>query len=396
MMIKVSKAHKLFTKKYKVLAMLLLFFSCTNTQTNMKREFENLFDEKFSSDAPGGVVLVKKGNDIVFLKSYGIENLGSNKKITPNTVFNTGSVSKTFVSNAILILEEEGLLSIEDNLYTYFKDFDNPGIAKKIKIKHLLTHTSGLPDLRKVDEDIEFYLTAKDEGNFEPLKRTKTLNFEPGEKFEYSNPAFNGLALIIEKVTQKKWQSFVEEKIFKPSGMINSKITDGAYPEHDVAHAYTPKNGIFFEDDYGECPTFPAAGNGGVWSSVLDLVKYEEALQNADFLSKGTINDSRNVYTPKNWKSKVKPDVGYSWFLLEKEDSTNDFGVKIVSHTGWQGGFRAFYISVPEKNMLYVGLFNKPISNLLESFNPFSNPKENVTDVRVNGVRILENLNWLD
>lgn len=395
-MIKVSKAYKLLTMYYKVVAILLLFFSCANTYTDMKKEFEHLFDEKFSSDAPGGVVLVKKGDHIVFLKSYGIENLGSNKKITPNTVFNTGSVSKTFVSNAILILEEEGLLSIEDNLYTYFKDFDHPDIAKKIKIKHLLTHTSGLPDLRNVDEDIEFYLTAKDEGNFEPLKRTKALNFEPGEKFEYSNPAFNGLALIIEKVTHKKWQSFVEEKIFKPSGMTSSKITDGAYPEYDVAHAYTPKDGVFFEDDYGECPTFPAAGNGGVWSSVLDLVKYEVAIQNSTFLSEEIVINSRHVHTPKNWKSKINPDVGYSWFLLEKEDTANHFGVKIVSHTGWQGGFRAFYISIPEKNILYVGLFNRPISNLLESFNPFTNLKENVTDVRVNGVRILENLNWLD
>lgn len=359
-------------------------------------DFENLFDSKFSEDDPGGVVLVKKGDGIVFLKSYGIEDLESGKRITPNTIFNTGSISKTFVSNGILILEESQLLSLEDSLDKYFKDFDHTDIAQKVKIKHLLTHTSGLPDSREVDDNIEFYLTAKDEENFEPIKHTAALNFEPGEKFEYSNPAFNGLALIIEQVANQKWQDFIWEKIFKPAGMNHSKITDGSYPEKEVAHGYTPQNDIFMEDDYGECPTFAAAGNGGVWCSVLDLVKYEDALRNATFLTEEAIGKSRNVIRPSNWKSTEDPDVGCSWFMAEKENPSNTFGVKVISHTGWQGGFRAFYVSIPEKDILYVGLFNRPISDLSESYNPFTAPDENAADVRIRGVNILQNNNWLD
>src|SRR5690606_1458398 len=163
--------------------------------------------------------------------------------IDENTIFNTGSISKTFVSNGVLMLEEANLLSLEDSLYQYFEDFDQDDIAKKVKIKHLLSHTSGFPDSRKVDENFEFYLTAKDEENFQPIKHTEALNFEPGKEFDYSNPAFNGLALIIEKITMQKWQSFIHDKIFMPSGMTHSKITDGAYPNHGVAHAYTFENG---------------------------------------------------------------------------------------------------------------------------------------------------------
>src|SRR5699024_127346 len=136
--------------------------------------------------------------------------------------------------------------------------------------KHLMTHTSGLPDSRKVSEQFEFYLTAKDEENFNPIKKTTELNFEPGSRFQYSNPAFNGLALIIEKITDQKWQDFIIENIFKPADMDESKITDGPHPEEGVAHAYESENNIFAESDYGEVPTFAAAGNGGVWCSILD------------------------------------------------------------------------------------------------------------------------------
>lgn len=382
--------------KYYILLVSILLNACTTTQTNMKSDFENLFDDKFSDNDPGGIVLVKKGDQLVFLKSYGVENLETGKKIDTNTIFNTGSISKTFVSNGILMLEEAGLLSLEDNLHQYFNDFNKEDIAKKVKIKHLLSHTSGLPDSRKVDENIEFYITAEDEGNFQPIKHTETLKFEPGEEFDYSNPAYNGLALIIEKVTKQPWQSFIKNKIFQTSGMNHSKITDGMYPDHGVAHAYTPHNGIFKEDDYGEYPTFAAAGNGGVWCSILDLTKYEKALRNAVFLSAKTIEKSQNILIPENWKSTDDPEVGCSWFISEKEHPSNDLGVKVISHTGWQGGFRAFYISIPEKDILYVGLFNRPISNLSESYNPFTKIAENLSDVRVSGLKILQDYNWLD
>lgn len=370
--------------------------ACTNTQNNIQADFEALFDDKFSENEPGGIVLVKKGNEIVFLKSYGVEDTETGKKIDTNTIFNTGSISKTFVSNGILMLKEANLLSLEDSLFHYFKDFDNEEIAKKVKIKHLLSHTSGLPDSRNVSEDIEFYLTAKDEENFQPIKHTQSLNFEPGKEFQYSNPAFNGLALIIEKVTHQKWQDFIKEKIFIPSGMKHSKITDGPYPEHDVAHAYTLEDKVFQEDDYGEYPTFAAAGNGGVWCSILDLVKYEKALANETFLKKETIENSQNVWMPKNWKSLEDPDVGYSWFIAKKEHKQNELGLKVISHTGWQGGFRAFYISIPEKDILYIGLFNRPVPNLSESYNPFTKTEENASDIRVSGINILKDHNWLE
>lgn len=383
------------TIKIFIFGFLLSIISCSGPSMDITSEFENLFDPHFAEDEPGGVILVKKGEETIFLKSYGIADLETGEEITPHTIFNTGSVSKTMVANGILRLHEMNQLSLSDPLSKYFDDFKNPEIAAKVTILHLLTHTSGLPDSRKVSEEFDFYLTAKDEENFEPIKGTTALNFEPGSRFQYSNPAFNGLALIIEKVTGEKWQDYITEHIFSPAGMDESTITDGPHPQDGVAHAYEMKEEAYEESDYGEVPTFAAAGNGGVWCSVLDLAKYESALQNALFLEKETVEASRRPVRFSEWAAPETPDVGHSWFLAEKDQASNSFGVKIISHTGWQGGFRAFYISIPEKEIFYAGLFNRPIPDLKESYNPFIDPIENKEDVRIKGIQILEDHGYL-
>jgi CubicO group peptidase (beta-lactamase class C family) len=178
--------------------------------------------------------------------------------------------------------------------------------------------------------------------------------FEPGERFQYSNPAFNGLTLIIEKVSKTKWQEFIKERIFIPSKMDSSKLTDGSYPDSGVAHGYIKEDNLFKENDYGEVPTFCASGNGGLWSSVRDLVSYNLALKNALFLDKKFIKESKTVFRPDNWNSEQDPAIGYSWFISEVD------GQKHVGHTGSQGGFISDFVTIPEKEILYVCLCNTP------------------------------------
>lgn len=336
----------------------VLLISCQqNRERILAKEIDLLFHQEFTENEPGGAVLIMKGEKIIFSKGYGFADLTTKEKITTQTLFNTGSISKTFVSNAILQLADEGKISLLDSLDKHFPDFKNKSIARQVQIHHLLTHTSGLPDNRWKLLSEEFLLTAKDEENFAPLKQNDSLLFEPGSQFEYSNPAYNGLALIIEKIEGKKWQSVVTEKIFKPAGMVNSLITDGPFPGKGVSHAYVNKDGHWKELDYGEEPTFAAAGNSGVWSSVEELAKYEIALRKALFLKKETIARSRTITTYGNWKSEKPPFIGFGWFLSQPSDS-----IKIVSHTGSQGGFSSDYISIPEKEIIYVLLCNLPKS----------------------------------
>lgn len=326
-------------------------------QSVVEKRIDSLFSSFLTPGAPGGAVLVVKDAKILFSKGYGVADIETKEAITPHTLFNTGSITKTFVSNAILILEQRKKLSTEDNLIKYFPDFKNKEIAQKVKIKHLLSHVSGLPDCREVAKNLEFYLTADDVQNFAPLQQTDTLVFEPGNKFQYSNPAYNGLALIIEKVTGMKWQDFVRKEIFVKAGMKESDITDGAHPQKGVAHGYIKEKNSYKELDYGEEPTFCASGNGGIWCSVTDLYKYYNALMKPAFLNKEIINNSMQMKNFETWADTSKPFIGYSWFITKTFD-----GQQRIGHTGSQGGFVGNFQFISEKKIFVSMLFNIPQS----------------------------------
>jgi CubicO group peptidase (beta-lactamase class C family) len=325
------------------------------SQSKISEKLDSLFHGIFKINEPGGAVLIAKDAKIIYKNGFGIADMKTKERITTKTVFNLGSISKTFVAYGILKLAAENKLSLDDNIYKYFPDFSNAEIAKQVKVYHLLTHTSGLPDSRKVKEQHDFYLTAKDEENWAPIKQTGTLEFIPGSQYKYSNPAFNGLALIIEKVSGKKWQDFIAETIFKPAGMKLSTITDGPHPQSGVSHGYELNaNKEFAELDYGEEPTFAAAGNGGVWSNVEELWNYEQAVQKNIFLDKNWIDSSRTVFPLANWKQERPSQLGLSWFL------TSEGETKMIGHTGSQGGFRADYIWMPGTKTFYILLLNTP------------------------------------
>ena len=314
-------------------------------------------------DAPGGSVFIQQGDKTLYEKSFGLSDIGKNIKYSSSTVQNLGSISKTFVSYGILMLANEGKLSLDDNLLKYFPDFKNHEIAKKITIRHLLTHTSGLPDLRKTEEDSVFYLTAKDEENWAPIKQADSLLFEPGSNYEYSNPAYNALALIIEKVSGIKWQNFIKKRIFEPAGMQNSDIQDGAHPSENVAHGYRKINGNWEEYDYGEYPTFAAAGNGGVWSSIDDLKKYVEAIKKNSFVDSNITTLSTEPWKPANWKGETEPWKGMAWFkhksYLHGTDPNEQYTV--IEHSGDQGGFRAHLLMIPEADITIIWLTNNEV-----------------------------------
>ena len=362
-----------------ILLLFLSGFACSTKESSYSDftiKLDSLYTKTFPSNQPGGAILVMKGDSILFEKGYGVADIETKESISLKTLFNLGSISKTFVSNAILMLQEQRKLSVEDSLYKYFPNFKNKAIAQRVKIKHLLSHTSGLPDNRQVGKDTVFYLTAKDLENWTPVTKTDTLVFEPGERFEYSNPAFNGLALIVEQISGMKWQRFIENNILKPSGMNSSTITDGPHPENGVAHGYVKVQGQWKEDDFGEEPTFAASGNGGVWSSLEELAKYEQAIRSSVFLKPETIDQSRTVFHPQNWVDATPPGIGWSWFVSQTKDS-----LKTVGHTGSQGGFVANYVTVPDKKILLVILCNTP---------------RDIEADAANVLNLLKEVNWLD
>lgn len=338
------------------LAAVGLGLSCTRPsppEAQFSLELDHYLEAQVAPDAPGIAVLVAgPGLKPLFSKGYGLADLKTREPITPQTLFNLGSFTKTMVALGILQLQQQGRLSVEDALLRYFPGFRKPEIVREIRIKHLLSHTSGLPDNRPVSRDSLFFLTANDAQNFAPLLDNNSLEFTPGSRFAYSNPAFNGLALILEQVTGRKWQDYLKETLFQKAGMPRSLFTDGAFPDSGVAHGYQYLKNSWVEYDYGEYPTFCASGNGGAWSSVEELLRYERALQQHRLLNESLTRMARSVYHPENWGDSTAPFTGFDWFIRPLD------GWNTIGHTGDQGGFRADYVYYPDQGYLLISLSN--------------------------------------
>src|SRR5258708_18593947 len=149
--------------------LLILLAGCSGNKSKLiPDQIDELFSQEFKNDEPGAAVLIMMNGDTVLKKGYGVSDINTKEKITSRTLFNVGSISKTFVSNTILLFASEGKLNVNNNLYQYFPSFKNPSIAKKVKLHNMLTHTSGLPDNRWKLHDSVYLLAAKDKENWEP------------------------------------------------------------------------------------------------------------------------------------------------------------------------------------------------------------------------------------
>jgi len=333
----------------------LLLIQCNNSRPPHPLLVEG-WNHANLQNSPGYALLIKLKDSVLIEECVGVEDLITNKPITKNSIFNTGSISKTFVAYAILQLAKDGKLSLQDSLIRYFPNFKNQDIGNKVRIYHLLTHSSGLPDIRPVQRDSIFFLTADDAQNWAPILENDSLNFEPGTRYQYSNPAFNALALIIQQVTGLKWQDYIKTKIFTPSRMTNSTITDGPHPEQGVCHAYLSlPDGKWKEQDFMEEPTFNASGNGGVWSSVHELYLYEAGIKNISFFSREVMDLARNIWPLPPWKGETPSSMGMSWVISSVEGHT------MYSHTGSQGGFTGDFVSIPDIGFFYTILSNSPV-----------------------------------
>ena len=188
------------------------------SQTN-ETVVDALFHDFDQTNAPGAAVTVIRDGKPLFAKGYGLADLEKKIPCTTNTNFRLASVTKQFTAMAVLILAEEGQLSLEDHLPRFFPEF--PEYGKAIALHHLLTHTSGLPDYEDhIPQGTTIPLSDRDVLFI--LRHQSKTDFPPGSQFHYSNSSYALLALIVENVSGKTFPAFVKEKIFDPLGMTNS------------------------------------------------------------------------------------------------------------------------------------------------------------------------------
>jgi len=285
-----------------------------------------------------GSVLVARGGTVVLRKSYGQANYELNVPNTPKTKFRLGSVTKQFTSMAIFELEESGKLKITDTVKTFFPDYP---AGDKITLRHLLTHTAGIPNLTEFPDYLK--TMALPSPVLQTVARFKDLplEFTPGEKFSYSNSGYILLGAIIEKVTGAPYEAYVRDHIFKPLGMQDSGYDHAEIILKDRAAGYEFNGDALANAAYIDMSIPHAAG--ALYSTVDDLYKWDRALYTDKLISKA---DLVRMFTP------FKSGYACGWMT-----GTLD-GHKNIRHSGGVNGFTSDISRFPEDDACVIVLNN--------------------------------------
>lgn len=289
-----------------------------------------------------GSVLVAQNGKILLQNSYGWRNAITKTLNTPDTRFPILSITKPFTAAVILKLSEEGKLSLEDRLTKYFPDYPN---GSRIRIRHLLTHSSGIYNYTEP-------VGAEDSAlvNY-PLSRQKVLDvfvnapveFAPGKRYSYNNSGYFLLGLIIEKVTGKPYETVVRELIFNPLGMTSSGFDFLNLPDSLKARGYE-----FLDSErvipYKHYDSTFAYSAGSIYSTVVDMYKWAKAISSNQILS---ADSWKLAFTPKKVNG-----YGYGWMTGQYS------GERYVRHSGGYPGYMSEFVYYPEKDLIIILLNN--------------------------------------
>lgn len=323
------------------------------SQDSLAARLDVLFQAWDRPGSPGAVVAVIRDGQIIYSRGYGMANLEYDVPITPATIFHIASVSKHFTAFAVALLAEEGRLSLDDDVRKHLPEL--PDFGRKITVRHLIHHTSGLRDqwelLAMAGWRLDDVITQ--EHILKMVRHQQELNFEPGEEYLYSNTGYTLLAAIVERVSGQPLREFTAERIFRPLGMTSTHFHD----DHEMivkgrAYSYAPRPGGGFRNS----PlNYANAGATSLFTTVEDLAKWDRNFYEPRvgtpallerMLTRGVLNDGRQL--------------DYAFALTHGEYR----GLRTVGHSGADAGYRSYYVRFPEQRFAVVVLSN------LSTFNP--------------------------
>ncbi|MDB6021262.1 MAG: Beta-lactamase [Pedosphaera sp.] len=316
---------------------------------------DELFREYSRSGAPGASVLVVKNGKVLLEKSYGLADLEKKVPIAPDTSFRLASVTKQFTAMAIMQLADAGKLSFDDPITKFFPEF--PDYGKQITIRHLLNHTSGLLDY----EDLipkGTTIPVLDINALRLLQEQDKTYFPPGSQFRYCNTGYAFLALIVERVSGETFAAFLQKSIFLPLRMDQTLAYEaGISTVANRAFGYSPAADGFTRTD--QSLTSSVLGDGGVYSSINDLRKWDAALYTTKLVSRKMLN---TAFAPgKATLHDKEVQYGFGWFISEYR------GLRNIWHSGNTVGFSTRIERFPEKKFTVIILTNRndaPLSEL--------------------------------
>ncbi len=288
-----------------------------------------------------GAILVAKDGKILCHDGFGDANFQTGLPFTPETPSNIGSVTKQFTAMAIMILAERKKLSYDDPVSRYIPEFSQSAHLSKVTLRHLLTHTSGIPDYGDLAID-DSQLDQK--GLIAALLKKEDALAEPGLRYRYSNPGYALLAIVVERISGKRFAELLKQEIFEPVGMSNTFVYDS--PTKTSAKTAVAYN-QFGDVDDGSPTAIP--GDGGIYSTVDDLFKWDQALYTDKLVPQASLSEA---FTPAKVQQGTST-YGFGWNVVEQG------GNKYLWHQGSQAGFRAFIERRLPNKVTVIMLTNK-------------------------------------
>ena len=329
--------------KSTVLSILFVFFFSALQGQKLETEIDNLLKNQFKNDETGVSALVSKDGKIIYRKAFEKANLELDVNMTSENVFQVGSITKQFTSVAILMLLEEGKLSLDDEITKFIPDYPTKG--KKITVHHLLTHTSGIKSYTSMQSFGKVAKTDETPLKFIDFFKNEPMDFDPGEKYLYNNSGYFILGYIIEKVSGISYPKFIQERIFDKIDMKNSYYGSHTNLIKNRASGYQKRDAFFNAQEISLTLPFAA---GSIMSTVDDMLKWQTAITNDVFVKEKTIDKAFTNYTLNNGD---KINYGYGWSLNEISN------VPTIEHGGAIPGFLSMGIFVPSENV-YVIIFS--------------------------------------
>lgn len=344
----------MFSNKRNIVCIIVLLFGCAlctaapSTDLEKKKDrVDELFSQWDKPDSPGAAVVIVQNSKIIYKKNYGMADLEHNIPINEFTVFCVGSVSKQFTGFAIAQLEEEGKLSLDDDIRKYIPEL--PDFGKTIQIRHLIHHTSGLREqfhlLTMAGVSLADTITM--EQILKLVKRQKKLNFKPGDQVMYSNTGYSLLAEIVQRITGKSFREYMEETIFKPLGMTNSHF-------HDESHEIIKNKAnpyMLAENDVlmRALLNHEIVGNTGLFTSAGDLAKWIMNFMQPKIGGPNLLIKMTRTFVLNNGE---KSDYGFGIGV------TQHWGLRVLLHSGHDSGYRCYLSYFPEQTFGIAVLTN--------------------------------------
>jgi CubicO group peptidase (beta-lactamase class C family) len=292
---------------------------------------------------PGCTLMVRHNGEVVLCQGYGVANLEHGVRVTPQTVFQSGSMAKQFTAMAVMMLVEQHKLLLDDPIAKYL------GFPKKwsvITVRHLLTHTSGLGDYP------ESFSLQKDYTEDELLKMIKArpLSFAPGEKWIYSNLGYVTLGILIHKVTGEFYGDFLKKNVFDPLGMSQTRVISEADIIPNRAAGYRLVEGVLKNQKW-VAPSVNTTADGSLYFTIEDLAKWDEALQAEKLISHAGYEQ---MWSPVKLNNGNTARYGFGWRIAK-----TDSGHRMQEHGGAWQGFASYIARYPDDHLAVAVLSNR-------------------------------------